>query len=251
MSFTEEITAGLDRMGQKYEVVNGGKHPKLMLEVNGRTVKYPIPYSPSDHRAAKNCLSEIRKIIGWKDSPVDFVKVSRTANSGVSGGVRISFPRAVVDRMFGSLPYGDDRMRVDANFNKKGRYLHITPRGNGARKLGWVASAGKNKGSMVANLAIQNSVFGLRTSRVKGEEFKVTWLTAGSGGFTVRLPEDWWELPKAEPLPVTVVPQQSDAKTVAEMVNDLLSENEDMRVKIAEDGRSIKFVKVTVVEEEI
>jgi len=78
MNFTQELKAGLARMDLPYNLEHGGKHDKLLLDVNGKTVKYALPKSPSDHRAVKNCLSDIRRVTGWKPNPVEHIKISRT-----------------------------------------------------------------------------------------------------------------------------------------------------------------------------
>lgn len=47
-----------------YRFDMGGKHPKLVFTQNGATHRYPLPGSPSDHRAAQNVAHDVRRLLG-------------------------------------------------------------------------------------------------------------------------------------------------------------------------------------------
>ena len=53
----------LDESGRPWELEVGGKHNRLLYVVGGRTLVAILPTSPSDHRAALNFRSYIRKTI--------------------------------------------------------------------------------------------------------------------------------------------------------------------------------------------
>lgn len=136
--YTQELKAGLKRMGIPYNVENGGTHNKLLLAVHGETVKYPIPKSPSDGRAVKNTLADIKRITGYTEPDGHYVKVSRSRTSGYQcGALRIGFTKAVMDKMFNGLPRGHANCRFDANFNATSRILLVTPHSSGRRNFTW------------------------------------------------------------------------------------------------------------------
>ena len=66
--FRKAVLAELDRHGVKAKIVFGGKHQFVVFHANGQRRRYPIPLTPSDGRALKNCLAEIRRILGVKNT---------------------------------------------------------------------------------------------------------------------------------------------------------------------------------------
>lgn len=63
----EAVSAELDSAGFSYVFEHGGKHDKIVVEVNGRRETIVISSSPSDRRALKNAVGFIkRKIREWK-----------------------------------------------------------------------------------------------------------------------------------------------------------------------------------------
>jgi hypothetical protein len=262
--YTQEIQAGLKRMDIPWNVENGGTHDKLILDVHGKTVKFPIAKTSSDHRAAKNALADIRRLVGYEVAPVDFVKISRTVGGGYpSGSIRISFPRAVLAKMFPQSAPKAVECRFDANFNKTSKILLITPMKDGRRNLSWRDNSGKNPDSLIAVQSLSNKEFGLGIARQKGEQYKLTWLANNS--FSIKLPDEWWDesddavlrsvLPKGYTAMVAKTPmaidKNADAKTLVEMVNTILTNDPELRCHSSEDGRSIKMTRRVVVEQEI
>ncbi|WP_246695436.1 Bro-N domain-containing protein [Methylobacterium sp. P1-11] len=59
----DAVTAVLDELGIAYAVGRGGKHHRIDFEVNGRRCRTTAPVTPSDHRAALNGASQVRRII--------------------------------------------------------------------------------------------------------------------------------------------------------------------------------------------
>lgn len=45
-----------------WEFVPGGKHRKLLIHGKSRSVKLPVPWSPSDRRGVLNLMSQLRRI---------------------------------------------------------------------------------------------------------------------------------------------------------------------------------------------
>ena len=41
-------------------IENGGRHSKVLIQFGGRTMKRAIPGTPSDHRAMKNFMHQLR-----------------------------------------------------------------------------------------------------------------------------------------------------------------------------------------------
>ena len=60
-AITRELTAaGIER----YEIEHGGKHPRLVFVHQGRPLSYILPGSPSDHRALRNMVRDLRALLG-------------------------------------------------------------------------------------------------------------------------------------------------------------------------------------------
>jgi hypothetical protein len=63
--FRKALTDELERLGVSYDLEQSGKaHPRLVFEVAGRRRTYYFPGSPSDNRALKNALADLRRICG-------------------------------------------------------------------------------------------------------------------------------------------------------------------------------------------
>ncbi|MBF0305969.1 MAG: hypothetical protein HQL41_10030 [Alphaproteobacteria bacterium] len=54
-----------------YRFDMGGKHPKLVFTQNGATHRYPLPGSPSDHRAAQNVAHDVRRLLGLTPTRIE------------------------------------------------------------------------------------------------------------------------------------------------------------------------------------
>jgi hypothetical protein len=52
--------AGVDQ----YQVERGGKHPRLVFTHAGRQINYTLSGSPSDHRALRNMVHDLRGLLG-------------------------------------------------------------------------------------------------------------------------------------------------------------------------------------------
>jgi hypothetical protein len=48
----------------RYEITQGGKHPRLVFVHQGRRIDYVLPGSSSDHRALRNVVGDLRRLIG-------------------------------------------------------------------------------------------------------------------------------------------------------------------------------------------
>lgn len=59
----DAVTGALEEAGIAYTVGHGGKHYRIDFEVNGRRCRTTCPVTPSDHRAALNSASQVRRII--------------------------------------------------------------------------------------------------------------------------------------------------------------------------------------------
>jgi len=55
------VTFELDRRGIPHTITHGGKHAKVSFVVDGRPRHQAVSLSPSDHRAPRNALSELRR----------------------------------------------------------------------------------------------------------------------------------------------------------------------------------------------
>jgi hypothetical protein len=64
-AYETTVISRLYEMGaKKVRVVRGGKHRKLLFEHNGAEHKVSIASTPSDNRAAKNLISDIKRRLG-------------------------------------------------------------------------------------------------------------------------------------------------------------------------------------------
>ena len=62
--YLDAVGAELSRLGAvDWYVDHGGRHDKLRITIGERTLSYTIPRSPSDHRAARNACSDLRRMI--------------------------------------------------------------------------------------------------------------------------------------------------------------------------------------------
>ena len=57
------ISGVLEDAGVRYEFRGGGRHPKVILYVSGRTVSYTFSTSPSCPRSTKNFVADWRRIL--------------------------------------------------------------------------------------------------------------------------------------------------------------------------------------------
>lgn len=63
--FDTAITRELAAAGiERYEIEHGGKHPRLVFVHQGRPLSYVLPGSPSDHRALRNMVRDLRALLG-------------------------------------------------------------------------------------------------------------------------------------------------------------------------------------------
>ena len=53
--------------GYRFEPAFGGKHPYLLVDVGGSMIKQGFPLTASDHRSARNCVSDLRRKIGERE----------------------------------------------------------------------------------------------------------------------------------------------------------------------------------------
>ncbi|CCG43366.1 hypothetical protein [Magnetospirillum molischianum] len=59
-----EIVTELERLGvPDYSIERGRKHPKLRINVNGASKIYVLPGTSSDHRALRNAICGIRRLV--------------------------------------------------------------------------------------------------------------------------------------------------------------------------------------------
>lgn len=252
MDFTQELKAGLKVIGVPYNTEYGGKHHKLLLDVNGKTVKYTLPVSPSDHRAAKNALSEIRGILGVKKNEepvVHHLNASRVITKGI-GYVRITFKGRTIRMMF---PNGAEQ-RINISFNSESKRLCLAPNAHGTRKLSPTNNSSGGLDSVVSHISIPISKFpGLRAAKVGGKPFAITYVGLGP---CIELPQEWWTeraMPPTAPAPTVYAKQEqnSDAKAILGMLNELLLKDKDLHVRVSDDGRSVKMTRSVTIEEEI
>ncbi len=59
----DAVRAVLDANGIAYAVSDGGKHPRIDFEINGRRCRTSVPKTSSDFRAPLNAASDIRRLI--------------------------------------------------------------------------------------------------------------------------------------------------------------------------------------------
>jgi len=52
-----------------YEITQGGKHPRLVFHHEGRRIDYILPGSSSDHRALRNIVGDLRRLIARPPTP--------------------------------------------------------------------------------------------------------------------------------------------------------------------------------------
>lgn len=67
----DAVAAVLDEAGIAYTIGHGGKHYRIDFEVNGRRCRTTCPVTPSDHRAALNGASQVRRIIRQAQEETD------------------------------------------------------------------------------------------------------------------------------------------------------------------------------------
>ncbi len=69
MKVDKDVLALIDRQMQaagitEHRLEMGGKHPRLVYVQNGQTHSYTLPGTPSDHRAARNLVADLRRALG-------------------------------------------------------------------------------------------------------------------------------------------------------------------------------------------
>lgn len=56
------ITTVLDANGIAYRIERGGKHPRVLFEIEGRRFVRAFPLTPSDRRSPLNAAAETKRL---------------------------------------------------------------------------------------------------------------------------------------------------------------------------------------------
>src|SRR4051812_21804014 len=79
--FPERLIAEARRCGAgRCSVTQKRGDPKLVSQIDGRTLFYLFPSTPSDHRAIHNALIDVRRLLGGKRALVKSDAPSRKRN---------------------------------------------------------------------------------------------------------------------------------------------------------------------------
>jgi hypothetical protein len=166
----------LDKAGLKYKPFFGGKHPTLLIDVNGHVERYVIPGTSSDFRSHKNARALIRrKIKSWTrvqprvsvDSDASVVQMS-------SAGMSLAEPAcetSVLDSLLssGSIRREGDLLCLTDLWKQAGAI-------NGQQAHRWIAHTRKDPDAFVSKRGRIGGTYG--TAR-DAEEY-LAWLTDGA-----------------------------------------------------------------------
>lgn len=279
----DTLASELNSRGIDFQLEHGSKHPRLIFDLNGRTIKFTYPLSPSDSRSGLNSLAQLKRIIGSSDNDPAFFKVSKYITA-TDCTVRIAFTRAALRKMFGKAAIDNDcRVSVQSADNE----VTIIPSKMGHFKVIEVGTTvGGSQDSIIGFVTIRAHTIGVREGRCPYELVKPTWLAEGRSVFKlppailgnvkkepdfggcnspVKIFDEAAELPsptekavidsmlRKDIAAVKALPWQlySDPKAAADLLNDALAKHQDLRVKVGDDGRSVKLVKIVTIEEEL
>ena len=97
--------------GAGYHFIHGGKHPKIVVTYKGNTKRMSFASSASDHRAMKNCVAQLRRLLvslGWypnakakeetgvKKMPVADIYKNQKTSTGAASKVTTIDPKIIV-----------------------------------------------------------------------------------------------------------------------------------------------------------
>jgi hypothetical protein len=247
--FMKEIGGLLSRREIPYEILHGGKHPKFVFNINGKDINYTVPKTPSDRRGLMNAMSDIKRLLGPEE-----IQESVKATCVNSGILRVTLTKAQATRMFGHPDLSDKSVLVDMHYQEDDHTITLSPTKVGGRRPSPNPHPSNKPEGTVGYFTVGQGVVGLKISKRSREICSAIWLANNKLSF--KLPGKWWAREtlekRVDPMkPPTTPGPYADPKAAMDMLNEMLADDDTLRVKAAADERSISLVKIKVVEEVI